>query len=80
LEIGVPSELGCFVLIPGFEFSSPDWIPGIPKLSFGSREFGICLSEVEVGLELFGINVWAWMLALLAIGAGAVLFNIIKRS
>ena len=80
LLIGEPTTVGCFVLVPGFEFKSPSWIPGIPDVSFGSKEFSICLSEVAVNMELFGINVWGWMIALLAVGAGAMVFNIVKRS
>jgi len=80
LDVGTPTEGACVTLVPGVEFSTPNWLMGIPVYSFATREFKICYSEVTFGLELFGINIGAWVLAMLTIGAGALLFNVIKRS
>lgn len=80
LDVGTPTEGACVTLVPGVEFSTPNWLMGIPVYSFATREFKICYSEVTFGLELFGINIGLWVIAMLTISAGALLFNVIKRS
>ena len=73
ITYGEPSEPSCYVLLPSFGPYTANPM-SIFEFDFGWEEAELCVSEVAVGIEIFGWDIGAWAMTLLTIaGLGVVI-------